>query len=507
MKKSLFTLLLLVLMGSVVFAQVKVTFRVNMGAQVFNKVWVPGSDSVCVRGDFQALAGDPGGDWQGSYFKMALVTDTIYAVTATFPATAIGTSHSYKYVTDAAGWEGASNRPFNVPTKDSVLAVNWYNDDSTHKTAPIVTNTINFTADISAIEGTGVGYFDPSQDSLQVVGLDWNGKGTVVSGNRTMTEDLMTAGLFTTTMVVKGNLGDSVEWKFKAYPDARYTNSGYETQANNRKLALIADGSTVNLAKIVPQIEPIAGTLANPLSVLIECNMNTTPAPVNAKDGRKIPLDSLAAIGIKGSIAPFGSWGGSWIEGDTAVASRSLFLLLDDGTNGDKVKGDKVYSTTIVLPAGTTLGTVQYKFAALYPAAGVDGGASTPLDNEGGYGANHSFKLTATGPTHLRNDWANVLTAVKDVASLDAKSYKLYQNYPNPFNPSTTINFSLPVDGNVVLKVYNILGKEVATLMNGFERAGGKEVTFNASNLPSGMYIYTIKAGNFTSSKKMMLLK
>ena len=90
MKKSLFTLLLLVIMGSVVFAQVKVTFRVNMGAKVFNKLWVPGTDSVTIRGSFQAVAGDPGGDWQGFYFKMSLLQDTIYGVTATFPATAIG---------------------------------------------------------------------------------------------------------------------------------------------------------------------------------------------------------------------------------------------------------------------------------------------------------------------------------------------------------------------------------------------------------------------------------
>jgi hypothetical protein len=506
MKKSLFTLFLLVVMGSVVFAQVKVTFRVNMGAKVYNQAWSPATDSVTIRGSFQTAAGDAG-NWSGFAFKMSLLQDTIYGVTATFPASEIGISYEYKYVIGPESWEGAGNRPFTVPTKDSVLDVHWYNDDSTHNSSPIVTNTINFTADIFNIEGSGVGYFDPSQDSLLVAGLDWNSKGTVVSGNRRMVEDSWTSGIFTTSMVVKGQLGDSVEWKYKAYPDTRFNNTGYETQALNRKTGLIADGGTINLPTIVPNIEVIAGTVSTAFDMLVECNMNVTPAPVNAKNGRTLPLDSIAAIGVKGSITPFGSWGGSWADGDTAIANRTLFLLYDNGENGDKVKGDKVFSAIINIPVGTPLVKVQYKFAALYPAAGTDGGSTNPLDNEGGYGENHTFNMTGNGPTHLRNDWHNTLTAVKDIASMDAKTYKLNQNYPNPFNPSTKISFSLPTDGNVVLKVYNVLGKEVATLVNGFQKAGGKEVSFNASNLPSGMYIYTIKSGNFTSSKKMMLLK
>lgn len=86
-------------------------------------------------------------------------------------------------------------------------------------------------------------------------------------------------------------------------------------------------------------------------------------------------------------------------------------------------------------------------------------------------------------------------------------SYKLDQNYPNPFNPSTAITFSVPEAGNVSLKIYDMLGREVATLINGSMNAGSHTVSFNAENLSSGMYLYTLNAGNFTSSKKMMLLK
>jgi hypothetical protein len=94
-----------------------------------------------------------------------------------------------------------------------------------------------------------------------------------------------------------------------------------------------------------------------------------------------------------------------------------------------------------------------------------------------------------------------------EVSSLSPVQFSLSQNYPNPFNPSTTISYSLPQDNFVSLKVYNVLGNEVATLVNEQITAGAHKVNFNASNLSSGVYYYTIRTGNFTSTKKLMLLK
>jgi hypothetical protein len=88
-----------------------------------------------------------------------------------------------------------------------------------------------------------------------------------------------------------------------------------------------------------------------------------------------------------------------------------------------------------------------------------------------------------------------------------ADSYSLSQNYPNPFNPVTKINFSIPKSGLVTLKVFDILGKEVATLVNEVRNAGEHTVDFNALNLPSGAYFYRIEAGDFKAVKKMLLLK
>jgi hypothetical protein len=86
-------------------------------------------------------------------------------------------------------------------------------------------------------------------------------------------------------------------------------------------------------------------------------------------------------------------------------------------------------------------------------------------------------------------------------------NYDLSQNYPNPFNPSTSINFDIPTDGNVSIKLFDMSGKEVATLVNEVKTAGYYSVNFNASSLSSGVYFYSITADNFTATKKMMLLK
>ncbi len=85
--------------------------------------------------------------------------------------------------------------------------------------------------------------------------------------------------------------------------------------------------------------------------------------------------------------------------------------------------------------------------------------------------------------------------------------FALYQNYPNPFNPSTLIKYEVPEKSFVSIRVYDLLGEELATLVNEEKSAGSYDVNFDAGQLSSGFYIYTIKAGNFTSTKKMMLMK
>ncbi|HEX7356267.1 MAG TPA: T9SS type A sorting domain-containing protein, partial [Ignavibacteriaceae bacterium] len=87
------------------------------------------------------------------------------------------------------------------------------------------------------------------------------------------------------------------------------------------------------------------------------------------------------------------------------------------------------------------------------------------------------------------------------------KEYSLHQNYPNPFNPTTTIKFDIPKDGLVQLEVFDILGRRISTIFNEYKSAGSYEHQFDASSFASGVYVYKLQAGDFVSSKKMILLK
>ncbi len=101
-------------------------------------------------------------------------------------------------------------------------------------------------------------------------------------------------------------------------------------------------------------------------------------------------------------------------------------------------------------------------------------------------------------------NYSNVI----EINSVNSPEYQLAQNYPNPFNPTTLISYSLPYDGNVSLKVYDVLGREVKTLVNGFQQAGVHSINFNAAEMNSGVYFYKMEAGNYFSSiKKMIVIK
>ena len=123
------------------------------------------------------------------------------------------------------------------------------------------------------------------------------------------------------------------------------------------------------------------------------------------------------------------------------------------------------------------------------------------------------YKVTAVDMHPYESPASNQIGArvkgagLEKIAGSIPNEYSLDQNYPNPFNPSTRISYSIKEEGLVKLKVYDILGKEIATLVNENKPAGNYEVDFNASQLPSGMYIYKIQSGQFSDVKKMLLTK
>jgi len=104
------------------------------------------------------------------------------------------------------------------------------------------------------------------------------------------------------------------------------------------------------------------------------------------------------------------------------------------------------------------------------------------------------------------------IVSVENEVALVPDEYNLFQNYPNPFNPSTTIRYSILIPSDVTIKIYDVLGREVNTLVNEFKENGTFQVTWNSDDnfrnkVSSGIYFYRIKAGTFVKTKKMILLK
>ncbi|MDA3859625.1 MAG: Ig-like domain-containing protein [Melioribacteraceae bacterium] len=124
-----------------------------------------------------------------------------------------------------------------------------------------------------------------------------------------------------------------------------------------------------------------------------------------------------------------------------------------------------------------------------------------------GLGIKHHSSADSDGIIYVDNAQYDFSTPVNNEISEMPIEYSLSQNYPNPFNPSTIIEFALPTNGNVTLKVFNIIGQLVKELVNKDMSAGYHSINFDASNLSTGIYFYKISSGNFSKTNKMMLLK
>jgi len=157
------------------------------------------------------------------------------------------------------------------------------------------------------------------------------------------------------------------------------------------------------------------------------------------------------------------------------------------------------------------VGTVGGRFLAFYD--GADSSIYAPGSQKA-----HLAKSTAAmsspvwGTFHGNNQRTGVsvekfVTKVIGSTNLLPNEYNLMQNYPNPFNPTTTINYSLQMSSVTTLKVYDVLGREVKTLVNERQTAGLHSVTFNAENFPSGVYFYKLSAGKFVETRKLVLIK
>jgi hypothetical protein len=177
---------------------------------------------------------------------------------------------------------------------------------------------------------------------------------------------------------------------------------------------------------------------------------------------------------------------------DGVVTASATGLEVEITVNGttSSVGGELVDASGTVVAVNNSTNNNPFTLSA--PAPGI-------------YTVNAGFK----NPNPRRWDSVVVNVSITDLGENphNPNSFNLYKNYPNPFNPSTTIRYSIPAAANVSIKIYNALGKEVTELVDEYKGSGTYEVNFNASDLSSGIYYYTLTAGNNSATNKMILIK
>jgi hypothetical protein len=239
----------------------------------------------------------------------------------------------------------------------------------------------------------------------------------------------------------------------------------------------------------VHSVENASGEIRGQILLAPNVAVATAPEITAPEDGATVVVEGE-------STAPFEP---SWTASEDADGDRVFYTW--------ELAADENFSTVLV-----SINTGEDNFAALtlgdvdqlLEGAGVAEGSEITVFH----------RATATDGSLPRNGPAasvtlerGVVTSINDDDTQIAGSFELEQNYPNPFNPTTNISYEIPESGDVSLKVFNMLGQQVATLVNNQQGAGSYTVDFDASNLSSGMYIYRLETAGQSITRKMMLIK
>ena len=196
-----------------------------------------------------------------------------------------------------------------------------------------------------------------------------------------------------------------------------------------------------------------------------------------------------------------------WLAWGEPLRALDDMKMWDDGTHGDAITGDSIYSVQFPYNAQATIGQL-FKF-------GIKG-----FDTECGFGNNHYEVIDVNNPVIASYwgsidpffydawDWTFSNLSTNLIQKFMPSKFALEPNYPNPFNPSTSIQFSIPHGAEVSLSVYDINGRLISTIYNGFTMPGTYETTWNAKDQASGTYYYEISADPYyKETGKMVLIK
>ncbi|GBD92514.1 starch binding domain protein [bacterium BMS3Abin05] len=485
------------------------TFTVDMSVQEQLANFDPSKNILVMRGSFENEAYPNAVEWKGNEFHFSPVegSPNLYSLTIPVADSAVGQTLEYKFViedsanwvnfeTQGGTWETVGNRQFTVVAGGDSLPTVFFNDQS------FVGKTANVTFQADMTDLLNKGWFDPAADTLYVVG---GFNGWAEKPDYMMSRDLFNPSLYKLTASITAEPNTDFGWKFRAAPHAHFLDAGWEGGDNH---TFTFTGADLTLNVIKPNIGYAGVDLPFDITVQFSVNVN------GAKDAyNNLPFNNIKSVWMKGDKPELGAWGGSWTYDDTVSV---MVRLYDDGTTkGDQTAGDGIWTTQVTFPKDSK-SALLYKYGIVADGVDTVNGGVAYLDNEAGFGNNHSMIIPITNkfytaPTDtFGSQRATAVYSPKE--NLLPTRYSLKQNYPNPFNPTTEINYDLPKTSKVRLTIYNMLGQKVATLVNARMPAGSYTATWNGRNdrgllLGSGLYFYQLDAGSFKTTKKMLLMK
>ena len=462
-----------------------VSFFVDMSGAIDDEIFNVNQDSVVMRGYFQTLAGDTV-EWAGNRFLLEPVdyndVENVYGIIIRFDGEAAGEIAEWKFVIVGPDkddiWEGIGNRTWEL-SGDQVQTLPLFQWDTPFGESANITFLADMRAQILA------GNFDPDRGDMVFVRGEFNGW----SQADTLFEDFEVEGWYELQIEVTAGIGQQVEFKYfiEAGDGSSMPNGGWEFGANR---TFEFTGEDRVLERVFWSDITLEGFLAHDVDVTFR--FDRTTAVENGNNTSKSAATIEGDLYIAGANPPL-----FWIWDDTDE-DRSHLLLTETDQDG-------IYEVTLTFPEGT-IRELEYKYAIevqpndFVQESGFQENRVTEIPLE-------VFSIIVEEPAWGQWDAEAVITNVNQIDSGIPMVFSLKQNYPNPFNPATTIQYSIPEAEKVVLTIYNVLGQQVATLMNEVQNPGTYQATFDAAHLASGVYIYRIQAGDFVESKRMMLIK
>jgi hypothetical protein len=478
----------------------KVWFKVDMTVPIKTGAVTP--DSVVY------IAGTMNG-WSTTATPMTKNTnDSVYTVLV--DSLKSGSIQQFKFLYGKApNWESVANRIYLVPQSDSSISTQFWNNQNPN--IQLGTATVNFKLDMSVMVRSGI--FNTTKDSVLLSGLfnSWTTTTDFLNQNAANDSAYFLPHNFTNEPIGTLELYKYVVKKHSTAIDSVWID-GYERPVHwggNNRVELFS-GTSKDTTDYYDGIHP-DWIIPNGTHLQVTFNLDMT----NAMDAAKYNIPFNPATDTV-----------YWSSGEPAFAATQHWYR---PTNGHikNVPLHRVGTSNIYTCTFTVTEPSFNAFEYYYEWQRADlSWSSEPA----GLGIDFAYRVRYVGqnvanhfpqnPWVFHTDtWTNTdkktdqetdpytsLTGIK-TENLNPVSYSLSQNYPNPFNPSTTIKFTIQKAGLVSLKIFNLLGQEVATLVNEQMKPGSFSYNFNASRLSSGIYFYSINAGNFILTKKMLLLK